>query len=123
MMSFNKGLISLRSISPQREFWIGTMFRIFDVHRLDKVQPNENYYDLILTDIQMIRSNSLALVNVTLNSDNKGKIEVIIDDVETGYFIQARILQEYFNEDVQIYLIDDISVVYEDFCKSDRNAQ
>ena len=111
MMLNCKGLIRLREISPEKEFWIGSIFREYEVQRLDAKSKEDDYYDLMLTDVSTMVENAIALVNITLSSDNRGRIVAIIPNVESKYFIQAKYLQEYFSSESYIYHVEDISLI------------
>jgi hypothetical protein len=105
------GLINLFDIPTDKDFGIGSIFRIYDVGRLDALTLDDNYYDLILVDVSSWLSDSIALVNITLNSDNRGRIEAMIEDVDSKYFIPAQLLQNYFSSDTKIYFVEDINLL------------
>ncbi len=111
MMSNCKGLIRLREVSPEKEFWIGAIFREYKIQRLDAKSEENDYYDLMLTDISTLVENAIALVNITLNSDNRGRIVAVIPNVESKYFIQAKYLQEFFSSETYIYYVEDIELL------------
>ena len=111
MMSNYKGFIRLRDVSPQKEFWIGAIFREYDVQRLDAKSDEENYYDLMLTDISTLANDAIALVNITLNSDNRDRIVAIIPNIESKYFLLAEQLQNYFSNESDIYYVEDVRLL------------
>ncbi len=102
-----KGLIKLKEISPNKEFWVGSIFREYGVGRLDIKNDKENYYDLMLTDISTLAKDSIALINITLNSDNRGRIVAIIPNTESKYFLTAFQLQSYYSEESDIYYVEE----------------
>lgn len=106
-----KGLVSLREISPEKEFWIGTIFREYKVQRFDAKSVEDDYYNLMLTDISTLVENAIALVNITFNSDNRGRIVAVIPNVQSKYFIKAKYLQDYFSSESSIYHVEDVGLV------------
>ena len=106
-----KGLIKLSEITPEKEFWIGSIFREYNIQRLDAKNEEDDYYDLMLTDISSLVKNSIALVNITLNSDNRGRMVALIPNVQSKYFIQAKYLQEYYSIESCIYYVEDIGLL------------
>ena len=112
MMMLNpKGLVNLFEIPPDKQFWVGSIFRQYDVNRLDVKKAEDNYYDLMLMDVSNYISGSFALVNITLKSDNRGRIVAMIPEVQTTYFIIAEDLQNYFSPDSKIYSVEDIDLL------------
>lgn len=105
-----KGLVKLSELPPNKEVWAGTIFREYKVQRLDAKSEDEDYYDLMLTDISTLVENTIALINITLNSDNKGRIVALIPN-ESKYFIQAKYLQEYFSSENYIYYVEDMGLI------------
>lgn len=108
MMSNYKGLINLDEISPQEKCWAGAIFRMYNVGRLDAKSAEENYYDLMLVDISTLAENKVALINVTANSDNRGRLVALIPNTVSKYFVIASDMQHYFNEQ-EVYYVEDVS--------------
>jgi hypothetical protein len=110
MLPYN-GLINLFDIVPDKQFWAGSIFRQYDVDRLDVKKTEDNYYDLMLVDVSNYITGSFALVNITLNSDNRGRIVATIPEVSTTYFLTAEDLQNYFSRDTKIYFVEDVGLI------------
>jgi hypothetical protein len=110
MLPYN-GLINLFDIVPDKQFWAGSIFRQYDVDRLDVKKSEDNYYDLMLVDVSNYITGSFALVNITLNSDNRGRIVAIIPEISTTYFLTAEDLQNYFSRDTKIYFVEDVELI------------
>jgi hypothetical protein len=105
------GLVNLFEFSPDKQFWAGSIFRQYDVYRLDVNKAEDNYYNLMLVDVSNYIPGSFALVNITLNSDNRGRIVGIIPAVPTAYFLTAEELQNYFSRDTKIYFVEDVELI------------
>lgn len=97
----------LHELPPEKEIWTGAIFREFRVGRLDAPREEDDYYDLMLFDLRFVRPNAFMLVNVTVNSDNRGRFPYLLDNVESEYYISASVLQQYFDPESEIYLMDD----------------
>lgn len=110
-MSNYNGLISLNKISPQEKFWVGAIFREYNVGRLDAKNVEENYYDLMLVDISSLVENKIALVNITINSDNRGRIVAVIPNASSKYFIIASDMQRYFSGENEVFYVEDVSLI------------
>lgn len=76
---------------------------------MDAKNEEEDYYDLMLVDISIFLKESIALMNVTLNSDNRGRFVAVINDSQ--YFILAEQLQSYFSKNDDIYYVQDINLL------------
>lgn len=111
MTSNFNGLKRLADIPPEKEFWIGSIFREYGVGRLGAKSENENYYDLMLVDISILVEDAIALVNITLTSDNRGRIVAIIPNKKSQYFILADELNNYFSSENKIYFVEDIALL------------
>lgn len=106
MMSSSK-LTRVNQIPPKKELWVGSIFRLYDVHRLDVREKLEDYYDLMLVDLNPYQKDTFALINVTINSDNRGKVFAQINEVYTRFYILSESVQNYFDVDMQLYYIED----------------
>lgn len=95
----------LANISHDKEFWNGSIFRLYNVDRIDSKNKNADYYDFMLIDMSLFAANTFAFINVTIDSDNKGKVFALIENIETKYFITASDLQKYFNPEIELYYI------------------
>lgn len=95
----------LTNISPDKEFWNGSIFRLYDVDRIDSKNNNDDFYDFMLIDMNLLATNTFAFINVTIDSGNKGKVFALIENIETKYFIKANDLQKHFDPVMELYYI------------------
>jgi hypothetical protein len=104
-MSSYKNLVPLSSIAPETKMWVGSIFREYNVSRIDvKNKEQDDYYDLMLVDLTILIDNTFALINVTLENDNRGRIAAVLSDIESRYFLLARDLQSFFSDNEIFYL-------------------
>ena len=106
-----KGLVNLFDIPKNKQFWAGAIFRQYEVSRLDAKKDEDNYYDLMLVDVSNYISDTFVLINVTLNSGNRGRIVAMIPNVTTTYFLNAKVIQDYFSPDAKIYFVEDLELL------------
>lgn len=95
----------LANIPPDKEFWNGSIFRLYNVDRIDSKNKNDDYYDFMLVDMDLFAANTFAFINVTIDSDNKGKVFALIENIETRYFITANDLHKHFDPVMELYYI------------------
>lgn len=105
-----KGLKRLKDITPEKEFWVGALFREFNVKRLDSKSNIDDYYDLMFIESSIFTKDVSVFVNVTFNSDNRGKLVAIIPNAESKYSITAKQLQDFFSDESEIYYIENIDL-------------
>lgn len=106
--------INLFEVGDDRQFPSGTIFRIYNVRRLDVIKHESDlkdeerrkldFYDFLLVDTNALSAETFSLINVTLGSNNKGEIFCILKSSESRYFLGAKVLKEYFagSEDVHV---------------------
>ena len=81
--------------------WHGAIFRHFNVGRLDANEKEEDYYDMMLFELDDIN----YLINITNNSNKRGIIEARIEGINTKCFIVAKVFKEYFKHNPDVYFI------------------
>ena len=99
-------LIKLSGLDDDKEIHKGTIFRLFNVRRLDVIktiddQLDENkiqldYYDYLLVNTSALVNSTFALINISLDSNKKGEILCIQRIDEGEYFLTAKKVKEYF---------------------------
>ncbi len=106
--------INLFEIDDDRQFQSGTIFRIYNVKRLDIIKQESDFqdeerrkldfYDFLLVDTNALSAETFSLINVTLDSSNKGEVLCILKSGESRYFLDAKVLKSYFegSEDVHV---------------------
>lgn len=72
----------------------------------DKDKRNSDFYDYILVDIHPTGVETFLLVNVTLDSSNKGAILCMFENVNSRGGIKAKIIKEYFDGMSEIFIVD-----------------
>ena len=106
----------LRDFNDNETFYQGNVFRLFGVDRYDVMKlvsdrtvqdkMQKDFYDLMLVDISSIMPYTFILVNVTSDSDNKGRVFGLIEGVETKGFVKALFFKTYFENHDTIFLLD-----------------
>lgn len=105
-MSSYKNLIPLSNLAPETKIWVGSLFREYNVNRFGVVNKEvDDYYDLMLVDLSILIDNTFALINVTLDNDNRGRVESVLNNIDSKYFIHAMDLQSFFSDN-EIFLLD-----------------
>lgn len=93
----------------------GAYFRHFNVGRLDAKDVNDDYYDMMLINL----NNAFYLVNITIDSHHRGTIEISIRNCVSEYYISGIELKKYFKKNKDIFLLMDSHIVNVDDIDSD----
>jgi hypothetical protein len=108
-------MMSIKNIPDNAIIASGSIIRSYNVERRDvmktiedRIDPEKqkkDFYDYILVDAFVLKSDTFILVNITKDSDNKGTVTAMISNVGTRNFITGSVLKNYFS-DSEWYLID-----------------
>lgn len=109
-------LTNLFEFDDEKQFSSGTVFRIHNVKRLDIIKHESDYrdkkkseadfYDFLLIDTNALADGTFALINITLDSNNRGDILCILNGKESRYYLNAIVLKEYFVGNDDIYVLN-----------------
>ncbi len=93
--------IKISELNDDDLIWNGAIFRHFNVGRLDVNNKEEDYYDMMLFELDDV----FYLINVTLNSNKRGIIEATIRGINSKYFILAKEFKEYFEHNQDVFYV------------------
>lgn len=98
---------NITNIPDDAQLYCGALFRLFEVKRfdvmktesdhLDSEKRQKDFYDYMLIDANVIAKGSFLLVNVTINSDNRGSIAAVLSNNYDCRWIDGKIIKDFFN--------------------------
>jgi hypothetical protein len=106
----------IRSLRDKEKVVIGSLIRMYGVSRYDvmkigsdredELKAQRDYYDYILVRYFQFPINQFFLINITIESRNRGTILATFD-VDPGHdFLEAKVLKNYFGENESVFFLD-----------------
>ena len=106
----------LNDVDNQMHFYTGTIIRVYNVKRFDVIKSEDDfsdnqkkskdYYDFMLVDVSTVAKGVFILINITSNSNNKGSVFSMFENIDSKGWIKAKVIKEYFGDELEAFIVE-----------------